>query len=292
MSLKVKLISTISAFILVLSMLLIGVFAATGNFTINLKGNVQFNIEDSTLYIKDIRLSDGLTTGETIDNFLPGFAKESFELDFGTISSDSGTIVIEIDVVNTTSTTYNASSQSSLSNATLSVSGIIEGTSVLLDEVATYDDISGTIYISVQVAVSTNITLDNIVIDLEEQKGYLATITNSSSYTLYAMGDDGEIRTVSNGVNIEINTTSISFAYTSGALQGLSLYVDEPGGVVTVDPGVGEAIIIRLSFNSMLFGLGDKGGWSTTNEDENFTISEGRKVLSISLTEDTEFNFY
>ena len=42
----------------------------------------------------------------------------------------------------------------------------------------------------------------------------------------------------------------------------------------------------------MLFDLGDKGGWSTTSEDENFTISEDGKVLSISLTEDTEFNFY
>ena len=183
MSLKVKLISVISAFVLVLSMLLVGVLAATGSFTINLKGNVQFNIDDSTLYIKDIRLSDGLTAGETIDNFLPGFAGESFELDFGTISSDSGTISIEIDVINTTATKYSASSQSSLPNATLSVSGTIAGDSVLLDQVATYDGTSGTIYISVQVTSSTTISLDNIVIDITEQTGYTATIANSSGFT-------------------------------------------------------------------------------------------------------------
>ena len=80
MSLKIKLISVVSAFILVLSMLLVGVLAATGSFTINLKGNVEFNIDDSNLYIKDIRLSDGQTEGETIKNFMPGFVGEILNL--------------------------------------------------------------------------------------------------------------------------------------------------------------------------------------------------------------------
>ena len=54
MSLKIKLISCISLFMLMIGVLIIGVFAATQ--TINLKGNVEFNVSDTTLYVKDIRL--------------------------------------------------------------------------------------------------------------------------------------------------------------------------------------------------------------------------------------------
>ncbi len=219
MSLKVKLISVVSVFILVLSMLLVGVLAATGSFTINLKGNVQFNIDDSTLYIKDIRLSDGQTEGETIDNFLPGFVWESFELDFGTVSSDSGTISIEIDVINTTATTYNASSQSSLSNATLSVSGTIAGDSVPLDQVATYDGISGTIYISVQVTSSTSINLDNIIIDIAELQDFNVTFTNSSSATAYVKMDNGEVQAVGNGEVVYLNGSKFYLALEENSLN-------------------------------------------------------------------------
>lgn len=55
MSLKIKLLSSISLFMLMIGILIIGVVCATPQ-TINLNGNVNFNIADKSLYVKDIRL--------------------------------------------------------------------------------------------------------------------------------------------------------------------------------------------------------------------------------------------
>lgn len=184
MSFKIKLISTVSAFILVFSMLLVGVLATTSGFTIKLKGDIQFNIANSTLYIKDIRISNGLTEGETIDNFLPSFVNENFELDLGTVLSDSGTVSIEIDVINTTETVYSASSKSSIAGAVLSVSGTIAGDNVPQENVLSYTGISGTVHISISAASSTTINLNEIVVDMAETTepiGYTLTLNNNDS---------------------------------------------------------------------------------------------------------------
>ena len=182
MSLKVKLISSISSFILTLCLLIVGVWTA-GTQTINLKGSVNFNIEDSTFYIKDIRINcdDLIGEGSTIENFMPGFVNNSFELNLGTITSTTGSVAVQIDIVNTTGTVYSASSQSNISNATLTVSGTIAGDGVPISEVATYDGVSGTIYINIQATSSTTISLNNIFIELSETTMYKVTINNNRS---------------------------------------------------------------------------------------------------------------
>ena len=304
MSLKIKLISVVSAFILVLSMLLVGVLAATGSFTINLKGNVEFNIDDSNLYIKDIRLSDGQTEGETIKNFMPGFVGESFELDFGSISSDSGSVSIEINVINTTETTYSASSQSSLSNATLTVSGTIAGDSVPLDQVATFDGISGTIYISVQVTSSTTINLNNIVIDIAEQTSFTATFSHHGGRDVYVMGDDGVIHTLTySGSNdsLELETSYISIASDSSYLTQLSALNNRTSnGLVIEDvelyaPGGGS---FYITANGMGY---DEGHYYNSFNDnlwylvgspayiDHVSIDSSGYVLTYTLTENTDF---
>ncbi len=298
MSLKIKLISMMSAFVLVLSMLLVGVLAATGGFTINLKGNVEFNIDDSTLYIKDIRLSDGLTVGETIDNFLSGFAGESFELDFGTISSDSGTISIEIDVINTTETTYNASSQSNLSNATLTVSGTIAGDSVPLDQVATYDGISGTIYISAQVTSSTTINLDNIVIDIAEQTGYtvnISVVNSSAVVPLYVKIDGGEEIMLDLGGSITLNGSVLSMSITSftsfnsisyNGLNEVELYAPEVSGRCAIYLNDNYAYVAADAII-----MPNEGVWKSLNPNENFYLTDDGRVLNYILASDCEIVF-
>ena len=85
-SLKVKLVSIVSAFMLALSLLIIGVWAVGEAQHINLSGNVNFTISNNTLYIKDIRIRDAndLTgQGSTIENFIPGFVNGDFDLDLG-----------------------------------------------------------------------------------------------------------------------------------------------------------------------------------------------------------------
>lgn len=185
MSIKLKLVSVITAFILLLSTMIIGVYAIEQ--TINLKGTVNFDIADTALYVKDVRIKDPNTLsgqGTTVEGFMPGYVNTNFNLDLGTVTSSSGTFTLYIDVINTTTTRYTAATPSSISNATLSVSGTIEGDGVPITELATHEDLSGTIEITV-VANSTpaTINLEEIEITLEELNGFNVTIVNSTLYS-------------------------------------------------------------------------------------------------------------
>ncbi len=55
-SLRIKLFSAISMFVIALSMLIIGVWAIGETQTITMNGNVTFNIVDDSLYIKDVKI--------------------------------------------------------------------------------------------------------------------------------------------------------------------------------------------------------------------------------------------
>ena len=183
-SLKVKLVSIVSAFILALSLLIVGVWAVGEAQHINLSGSVNFTISDDTLYIKDIRVRDeGDLTGQgtTIDNFLPGFVNGDIDLDLGERTADTSFTLL-FDVINTTTTEYKASTVSTIPNATLSVSGTIAGDGIAPSEITNSTPISGTIVMTVTVQSAGVVSLDGIVIDIEENTGYTVTIKCSGNY--------------------------------------------------------------------------------------------------------------
>ena len=185
MSLKVKLISCISLFMLMLGVLIIGVFAATQ--TINLKGTVEFNVEDTSLYVKDIRLQTEPTgEAETIDNFMPGYTNATFDLNLGIVSSSSGSIKLYLDFINTTSTTFSATASGGR-GVTLTTDGIINGDSVPIANVSTYEGISGTVTLTIQFNGSMgSVSLDGIVITLEELnilEGLVVYVSNVTTKT-------------------------------------------------------------------------------------------------------------
>ncbi len=183
-SLKVKLFSIASAFVLALSMLIIGVWAVGEAQHINLSGSVNFTISDNTLYIKDIRVRDeGDLTGQgtTIDNFLPGFVNGDIDLDLGERTADTSFTLL-FDVINTTTTEYKASTVSKIPNATLSVSGIIAGDGIAPSEITNSTPISGTIVMTVTVQSAGTVSLDGIVIDIEENTGYTVTLECSGNH--------------------------------------------------------------------------------------------------------------
>ncbi len=167
MSLKVKLISMVSLLMLMLGVLIIGVYAATQ--TINLRGSVEFDIGDTSLYIRDIRVQTEPTgSAETIDDFIPGYTNQSIDLNLGTIQSNSGSVNVYFDFVNTTSTAYSATATGG-SGVVLSTDGIIYNYQVPTTEVTTAD-ISGTITLTIQFTGGTagNVDLDGIEISIEE----------------------------------------------------------------------------------------------------------------------------
>ncbi len=168
MSLKIKLMSCFSLLVMMLGLLIVGVFASTR--TINLKGSVDFNISDTTLYVKDIRLQTETTgAAETIENFMPGYTNTTFDLNLGTVTSSSGIVTVYFDFINTTSTTYSATATGG-NGVILSTSGTIEGSEIPITDVTTYGGISGTITLTIQLASGTSgdISLDGIVVTIDE----------------------------------------------------------------------------------------------------------------------------
>ena len=169
-SLKVKLVSIVSAFILALSLLIIGVWAVGEAQHINLSGSVNFTISNDTLYIKDIRIRDvnDLTgKGSTIENFIPGFVNGDFDLDLGERTADTSFTLL-FDVINTTETTYEASTTSVIPNASLSVSGIINGDGIEPSAISSETEPSGTIVLTVIVSSAGLVSLDGVVINIKE----------------------------------------------------------------------------------------------------------------------------
>lgn len=278
MSLKIKLVSAISAFVLVLSMLLVGVYAASQ--TINLRGEVNFNIEDTTLYVKDIRMQSEITgTPETIENFMPGYINSTLDLNLGTIESTSGVVMIEIDMINTTATDYTATSDSVLQNASLELSGTVTGSSTPIEDVATTQTISGTITLTITYTGTTTISLDNIIVVftevVAELGGYIVTFdllspnTNELAWLFenypdalsYSVNGEefvnfadalAEQGTTESFVVNNVNTLVINFAnIVNGLDYGLYMYLNGSEGVQICHSG-GQSDPINITDNSII----------------------------------------
>lgn len=169
-SLKIKLFTGISMFVVALALLIVGVWAVGETQHINLSGSVNFTISDDTLYIKDIRIreSNDLTgQGTTIDNFLPGFVNGDIDIDLGTLSADTSFSLL-FDVINTSAIPYQASTTSTISNAVLSVSATVVGDGIEPSTITSDTQSSGTIILTVTASSAGLVNLDGIVITLEQ----------------------------------------------------------------------------------------------------------------------------
>lgn len=195
MSLKVKLISCISVFMLMIGILIIGVYAATQQ-TINLKGSINLEVANKSLYVSDIRMQTEVASeAQTIDNFMPGYINDTLNVNIGEATSESGSVNLYFDVVNTSSDTYTASATSSSSNLTVSASGTINGDAVPVSDVTTTEIVSGTIVLQIQGSAGV-IDIDGITITLDEVEeititantndGALGTVSGTGSYQIGA----------------------------------------------------------------------------------------------------------
>ena len=195
MSLKVKLISCISVFMLMIGILIIGVYAAAQQ-TINLKGSINFEVANKSLYVSDIRMQTEVASeAQTIDNFMPGYINDTLNVNIGEVTSESGSVNLYFDVVNTSSDTYTASATSSSSSLTVSASGTINGDAVPVSDVTTTEIVSGTIVLQIQ-GSSGVIDIDGITITLDEVEeititantndGALGTVSGTGSYQIGA----------------------------------------------------------------------------------------------------------
>ncbi len=164
---KILTVAVLIAF--AVSMLIVGIYAAETQ-KITMQGTVSFEIADKTLYVKDVRLkNDNTLTGQgtTLNNFKPGFINGEYKIDLGSISSDTS-FTLYFDIVNTTSTFYSASQNSTVSNASVSASGIIRGDAVDPTTINSDTPISGTVQLDITISNPQNVNLNNITILLNE----------------------------------------------------------------------------------------------------------------------------
>ena len=268
-------------FAIALALLIVGVWAVGETQHINLSGNVDFTISDNNLYIKDIRFRDAGSSeqGTTIDNFIPGFVKSSFELNLGSFDVDSDFDLI-IDVVNTTTTIYEVNTSFDISNGLVAVSGRIEGDGVPLAEVSTAD-ISGQIILNVTITSAGIVDLDQVDIPLTEYipqvYDYFTFEVNYGGKTVTLTGYDSSL---SDSTDVVIPTTvsqNSSGEWIEGNTYTVTAIID--GGFtsgVFYDSG-----ITSVTFPSSLTSIGEFAFYNCSGLTGELNLGECTSLTSI-----------
>ena len=212
MSAKVKLMSVISLFILMLGVLILGVFAV-GSQTIHLDGNVNFNVGDKSLWVKDVRLkedmsSDPVSLKET-GRFMPGYINEILNMSLGDENINSyGSIMLYFDIINTVdsegkSSMYTVSATTTQNGVTVSAvvdntQGYIPAGTVAPEDITSSMAETATIVVTISGAEGTTVDLSQITITLTiyelEVYDFTFTINEDSTATLDTYtGDGGDV---------------------------------------------------------------------------------------------------
>ena len=186
-SLKVKLFSTISVFVIALSMLIVGVWAVGQSQTITMEGSVNFNVADKSLYVKDVRMQeDNNSTPYSLieqDKFMPGYINGNFNMDLGEFTNDYGTFALYFDIINTMDEStgetfeYTVDSPTQPSNGTatitiLDINGdaidrIPQGT-VKPSQISDSTQVSATIKLTIASTSSSQVDLSEITITINQ----------------------------------------------------------------------------------------------------------------------------
>ena len=301
-SLKVKLLSVLMALCLVVTFLIVGIWAV-GTQTINLKGQVDFSISDPSLYVKDIRIKDSMqsasSTGETIDNFVPGYVNTTMNLNLGQIDNTTGGLSIYIDIINTTDTTYIASTTTSISGAEITVSGTINGDAISQGDILTTNTPSGTVEIMISAPNIATLDLSQINIVLEEKTIYNVTfdvtafpttffIKSDYSETVYETNDTNRVVSVPVNSLISISTDQ-SILTSAFTINDVSVKKE----LEVRAPSYGASLNINnITIAMYAFGAGSGDGFTAVENDiVNTYTNEDNKILYIEVTSDIEITF-
>ena len=214
-SLKVKLVSIVSAFILALSLLIVGVWAVGQSQTITMEGSVNFNVADKSLYVKDVRMQEDVNSApyslKDQDRFMPGYINGNFNMNLGEFTNDYGTFALYFDIINTmdesTSETFaytvDPPTQPSNGTATITILDIngdaidrIPQGTVKPSQISDSTQASATIKLTIASTSSTQVDLSEITITINQVEpkeileGFI--FDDSGNLTSYT-GTDSEV---------------------------------------------------------------------------------------------------
>ena len=269
MSIKIKLLTFISLFALTIGLVVLGVFAATNTQTIKIDGSVDFNVADKTFYVKDVRIKNDNTLsgqGTTIDNFMPGYINSEFKIDLGSVAADTS-FTLYFDIINTTDAFYSADEESSVTDATVSASGIIRGDAVNPTNINESTAISGTVELNVTISNPSSVDLNKITILLNEYQEPEIEHSNVLDFTF----DNNTVTSYTGSSPDMVIPSSYSIRPSDGA------YVEGEDYAVT---GIGEfafannKVIESATIPESITSLGNYSFANCTNIDEiNFNAS-------------------
>ncbi len=243
MSLKVKLFSTIAAFILVLG-IMFGAVLAAEQVQVNIGGTVSFTATSVNAKIT------GSVSGSNTSNTLPettidadttdgalsmGGDWSNMHLDFKETGEDI-TVTINIQNLSTRTIYVNMTDSTSISNVNITrkagsstISATDANRQITGNQTLTY-----TFTLSL---ASKDVSVSNGSFDLDIDlasilQTYTATITNNTDSTFYVQADGGQVYTLTNGNEQRITANVLSFADSQSAFENANTFevgeLDDP----------------------------------------------------------------
>lgn len=277
MSIKLKLISFVTAFVMMLSIMVVGVYALQQ--TINLEGSINFQIDDKSLWVSDVRIkNDNYTEEQSIENFMPGYINNNFNLSISTITNNYGSFTLYFDIINTTEKEYNISASYAGSEANVTVSpSITEIPAGTGETITSSTQPTATLAIEVSCPQGSSVDLSDISIIFEEIPSYTATINVTYSglnvEDIYiAINDDEDFTCYTKNygedqVIVLNNVTRIAFG---GIGSKLTRIITDPIDMtVTSNTGIKESIYYAGNTNVDT----DFLGWYELTQDTVFNIT-------------------
>ena len=197
-SLKIKLTTAFIMVAFAIAMLIVGIYAAQTQ-TITMQGSVNFEIDDKSLYMKDVRIQmDNNSDPTSIDDFMPGYINGDFKMNLGSLTNNYGSFALYFDIVNTIneetqeSFYYSPSVTCEQDGISAKVSGAIDIGTVLPENVATAD-ISGTIKLTVINPTETSVDLSKITITISQAEVYTDFVFDDHGTLLSYTGTDTNV---------------------------------------------------------------------------------------------------
>ena len=220
MSIRMKLISLVGAFVLVLGLVITGVLAASSQ-TITMNGSVNFNVTDKSLWVKEVRMQESGSDPVVVSNFTPGYINGDFNFNVGNFENNHGSFALYFDIINTTTDSYIVTADyselsSSVSGVEVYITNMITANSETITEITSTTEVTTTLELQV---INPNLAeIDLSMITINIYNGVLAELEYSFS--------DSEAR-ITNCLNKDIAEIAIIPATIINELDGKTYPVTE-----------------------------------------------------------------
>ena len=293
MSLKMKLVSALAMMFLMVGVLIVGILGATQQ-TLTMTGNVQFNIADKSLYVKQVRIKqDNNSEPQIVTDFMPGYINGEFDMNIGDFtgvnSNTLGSFALYFDIINATDiqwaiTNVTLSEQLQAENVKASYSGVIgvnDLTDTDSDGFKNFDpsttEIDGTLILVISTTNSGSIDLSGITITINEYVPPAIQVTSVSSsgatedtYTDLAGGVaiDGSIDL--SGIEFATGETTLTISMTSLNANYIKNIVSYDSGAVSYNTtGTSGTLFVH---STSLYLPQNTSGELTSGESKDLTI--------------------